>query len=105
MNLILDFERPTYIPPLGTPLYWRDESSGKLKKAIEQYCYWAAGESDRKPDLSQFHLIKGYFRYWINAPCWKGNIAELNKQLESIETVEELEPWLNNCLVEGIDPL
>lgn len=101
----LDFDTPVYIGPRGLPFYWRDEASGMLKDAIEQYIYWAARQSSTKPNEIQFDLIKKYLRYWIEAPCWKGPTKKLVQQLKSVNRVEELEGWLSNCLEHGLDPL
>lgn len=103
---ILNFNAPVYIGPMGLPLYWRDEQSGTLADAIEQYIYWAVGDSTVKPTSDQFKLIKGYLRYWINAPCWRGEELEsLRRDIEAMERIEDLEPWLHRGLAIALDPL
>ena len=71
---------PGYPTPFRTPLYWRDEVSGKLSEAIETYFepYTLANlEGDRIiPALSDRHLqlIRQYLIYYVKAPCWRQNL-------------------------------
>lgn len=102
---ILDWNNPTYIGDIQQPLYWRDERSGVLKEALERYVYWAADPKSIKPDEAQFYLIKQYLRYWINAPCWRGELSDLRTSIETVRRVEDIEPFLDKCLEWGIDPL
>jgi|SRR6185312_4012555 len=102
-----------YVPPLGTPLYWGDEVSGELARAIRAL-YDAM--IDHTPLLpTQLEIVRHYCAYVINAPCWdekphhdEDTRARLRKLRDTIKLVtkpEELDAWIDACLEEGIDPL
>ena len=75
----LTFQMPTtYEPPLGTPLYWRAETSGVLAEAL-----WAYMLHQAEPDIypaptpGQLALVACYLRYVIDAPSWHDSTGEL----------------------------
>lgn len=81
------------------PHYWKYETSGVLRSAIETYL--AGG------DMSVEHIVtmRAYLRQWINGD-WRGwRVAELRREVELLTNREEIEHWLDHALDLGIDPL
>lgn len=105
----LSFEMPTtYEPPLGTPLYWRNEVTGVLGAAIWAYiAHGAEPTVQPAPSAEQLALVVAYLRYVINAPCWHGGmgLAVARIGVEKLATVEDVQTWIMGCLEIGIDPL
>lgn len=113
-----DFVRiaPTYLPPLGTPLYWRDELSGELHDAIHAFVGYGADKRNL-PTFKQVVLTVAYLKYVIDAPCWRGDtmLDGLRAQAEELvsskkcavigEWCDEINAWIMKCLEIGIDPL
>src|ERR1051326_7578586 len=64
-----DFYRPGPKPGLDLPLYWKDDLTGILKRAIAAYINNRVGEGP-EPTPGQFRLLVDYLRYYINAPAW-----------------------------------
>ncbi|MBE9182892.1 hypothetical protein IQ268_30615 [Oculatella sp. LEGE 06141] len=98
----------TYNPPFGTPFYWRNEMSGLLAQAISIYVNYAAGEITLEPTEDQIQLVRDYFEYVINAPCWHdegGELERLKETLKHANSVGALNLWLDDCLKIAIDPL
>jgi hypothetical protein len=99
----------TYMPPFGTPLYWMDEQTGVLPDAMRAYVFHAAKpETHPAPDASQLALVISYFRYVINAPCWRADKKELVRLrglAARMTTTEEVEQFLGDCLEIGLDPI
>jgi hypothetical protein len=110
-----------YIPPLGTPLYWRDEESGVLRDAV--WAYYCCGFRTGTITAPEIAVVVEYLRYVISAPCWDNNpfcsdeervsLADLRRTIAEM-TVNEGEPqltacavseWIDGCLELGIDPL
>ncbi len=93
-----------YRDPLGLPLRWQDEQSGRLVEVVHAYF-------ERKPlTASQIALIRTYLRYFIHAPCWnlggpQETVACLKLAIRAITTQTELDDWIQQCLSIGIDPL
>ena len=114
---------PGYPSQLQTPLYWRDETSGKLESAViaffEPYASLTHASLTQKklaPDLSaeQIKLLRDYLVYYIKAPCWKNNphadseefaaIDRLTEQAQNISCRKDIEQFAQDCLQLGLDP-
>lgn len=99
-----------YRQPLGLPLRWQDEQSGLLPAAIKGYFEHTLDETQR-------NLVIQWCRYYINAPCWIDNavrsgsediVAEMRSLIvkaAQLQTVEDIDGWIRDCLDAGIDPL
>lgn len=104
------FEMPDfYLPPLGLPLRWQDEVTGMLATAIDAFLTYQVGEGP-EPAEAQVGLIQKYFRYHINAPCWKSSgleteLAALRAGVGELRSPGDLNSWIHKCLEIGIDPL
>ena len=111
---------PGYPSPMKTPLYWRDEQSGKLAEAVMAYFepYTLENlEGDYSiPPLSPEHLklIRDYLVYYIKAPCWKNNphadseefaaLDRLIEQAQKIENRKDIGDFVKDCMGLGLDP-
>jgi hypothetical protein len=112
-----------YRPPLGLPLYWRDEVSGALPAAIRHYFDWCCGPDpddfsemmeDEPLSDQELRLVIDYANYFINAPCWETNLMECEEMLDelrelrerakSLASVESIRRWNCECMELGIDP-
>jgi hypothetical protein len=84
---------------MSAPGFWMDETSGVLRPAVESYLY---GEplSDQ-----QIAALRAYLRQWIAAP-WQGpGIERLRGKVDRLQSREAINDWLDDALVEGLDPL
>lgn len=102
MNKMPEF----YVPPYGTPLYWRDEVSGVLPAAVDAYFSFVLGEGP-EPTAEQLSLLLDYIRYHINAPCWgdvMGKLELLREQARALATVDDIRKYINSSLEIGLDP-
>lgn len=99
---------PVYLLPFGTPLYWGDDESGVLPKAVQAYITSRCNATS-PCDQDTLETVRIYLQYVINAPCWKaGNpnaLTQLRQEIMSVRTVEAMESWIEGCLKLGIDPL
>jgi hypothetical protein len=80
--------------------YWMDETSGRLRPAVEAYL--------RDEPMSQEHIaaLRAYLRQWIADPGRRGPlIAALRNSIDDLTSRETIERWLNIALDAGIDPL
>jgi hypothetical protein len=99
---------PVYLPPFGTPLYWGDEQSGVLPKAVRASI---TSRCDATSPCSQQALetVRTYLQYVINAPCWQArdpnDLARLRQEITRVRSTDELENWIEGCLELDIDPL
>lgn len=100
-----------YVPLLQTPLYWGDEQTGTLPKAVMAYHGHMLDKSKRFEGV-QFALVRDYLRYYISAPCWQenpdqtgGKLSELRASVQGLKTPDEMHAWIMKCLDMGIDPL
>lgn len=83
-----------------TPGFWRNETSGVLKPAVETYLQ-DMPMTDR--DIASMRL---YFRQWIDAPEFRGEMVDaLRVQVDSITTRDDIDRWLDRAIDAGIDPL
>lgn len=82
------------------PGYWRYESSGILKPAIEAYL------NGEPMSLTQVAAMCAYLRQWINSPLWKGpEIDGLRDSVHSLTNRAQIDRWLDEAMDAGIDPL
>lgn len=78
-----------YLPPVGGPLYWRNEESGVLPAAVSAYLHHTA-------TISQLKLLSEYLEYYIHAPCWDlpggfaEELADLRQTSKTMQTKEEI---------------
>lgn len=99
--------------PGGIPLYWRNETSGRMRGAVMNFL------NDRA-DVGDLLLIQAYFKHWINAPVWSCYTPQDHDQLlllrQSIEAMVDsrldvrqnasnLNRWYGQAVELGIDPL
>jgi hypothetical protein len=88
------------------PGYWRNETSGVLRPAIETYL--AQSIDPEAADLTPAHIgaIRAYLRQWMASPVWRGPMIDvLRTQIGDIATRADIDRWLARALDEGIDPL
>lgn len=101
-----------YIPPLMTPLYWRDESSGELPSAVDAYMKnRIGGPPCTKPQLD---LICDFILYFIHAPCWMNNLhdnddmlaelQQLQERAHTLASAESVAAWTEEATHLGLDP-
>jgi len=112
-----------YRPPLGLPLYWGDEQSGRLPAAVRHYFNWCLGHA---PDATaadlgiaplappELQLLVDYCVYFIHAPCWEENLRECEDMIEdlmqlrarakTLASVESIRRWNEECMDLGLDP-
>lgn len=86
--------------------YWRNESSGKLAKAVERYFAYAIGDDPAPLTDSELILLKGYLKFWIDYP-WKGLGSELDylrAEFDQAHTYKNLRDCIDTALELGIDP-
>ncbi len=95
-----------YIGPFGTPLYWRNELTGRLSDAIHAYL---ANRVEGKPITPiQTETFRAYLEYYIDAPCWKDFSVELKLlrlRVRLLRTPEDIQEWIRESLEFGLDPL
>ena len=87
------------------PLFWRNETSGVLAKAVLVYLNWRTNEGPA-PNAFEVEVLRAYFEQWINAPVWMGEEIEiLRRSIKGIQSEIDLWRWVEDALKEGIDPL
>lgn len=95
-----------YRPPMGAPLRWQDDVTGKLPRAVFAFL---GGQHTCTPE--ELALVADYLLYYIKAPCWKTEagpeiFAALRAAtVETLSSREALDAWLMKALEVGIDPL
>ncbi|MBW4598714.1 MAG: hypothetical protein KME29_03770 [Calothrix sp. FI2-JRJ7] len=98
-----------YSPPMGVPLYWRDEQSGQLENAIFAYLEFVTKHATVPPNETQIFLIRYYFEHYIMAPCWQddgnGTLTRLREDTKNINSVEAISAWLKLASEIALDPL
>lgn len=90
------------VPRTPTPLYWRDEQSGKMRQAVEAYLNHCLEHTPLTQD--QLALVIDYCDAWISCPVWN-DADKLRESIKKVKTVKELHKWLHDALNVGIDPL
>ncbi len=87
------------------PKYWMYETSGVLKPAIEAYL------EGREMSASDVGAMRAYLRQWICSPVWEvggeagEELEKLRRDLNGIQTRDDITKWLHAALREGHDPL
>ena len=103
-----------YRPPLGLPLNWRDDQSGRLPAAVRAYIS-SRVEGGTALASSELALVRDYCDHYINAPCWTATVADDEEAAErlsaarsnitAVTTADELSAWIRQVLALGMDPL
>jgi hypothetical protein len=97
-----------YRPPLGLPMFWRDEMSGELAAAVEAYL------ADRRDDVpmsyAQVILLRDYICHYVNAPCWENEefareLAALREAAPRLNSPDAIAGWIWAARGIGMDPL
>ena len=87
---------PDYIPG-----YWQNETSGRLRPAVEAYLL-----TDRELTNAETRIWRAYLRQWIGAPDFRGPQVELLRNfVDGIIDRETLAKWLDHAIEAGCDPL
>lgn len=116
------FEEPSlmpnfYRPPLGLPLYWRDEVTGELERAVMDYYRVVLREPGQGPlSPQQLKLLRDYVVHFINAPCWERNcvrcgdddslavLKELRARAATLASVNSIARWTEEAAEIALDP-
>lgn len=99
------------------PLFWRDESTGILGRAVQSYLTDQTG--GREATAEEIKLVVLYLDQWIHASCWTqslvgvgdddgslaGELVGLRKDVKLLATADQVHSWLMRALDFGIDPL
>ena len=87
---------PDYIPG-----YWQNETSGRLRPAVEAYLL-----TDRELTNAETRIWRAYLRQWINAPGFLGpEVEALRRLVHHIDSRVTLAAWLASAEEAGCDPL
>jgi hypothetical protein len=94
---------------MSHPGYWKDETSGVLRPAIEAYLNC---ETMQQPQIA---AMRAYLRQWIMAPVWDQNphaqpvhrrwLDGLRSRIDELTDRPAIENWLWDANEGGIDPL
>lgn len=91
---------------MTVPRFWMQESSGVLHPVIEAYLH---GD---ELDAAQVATMRAYLRQWVMSPVWDANpfaeggeLDELRAQVDTMQTREDVDSWLQRAMEAGIDPL
>jgi hypothetical protein len=111
--------RLPYTPPLGLPLYWRDEQEPRVVSPH----VWAYLEGRATPE--DCAIVRAWIGYYVAAPCWVRPTPGLSQpdgrewgaehlaQIEALRrrvtqtpaTPEAIRDLIWACLELGLDPL
>ena len=80
------------------PGFWRNETSGVLRPAVERYL-------NRKTKPEDIPIMRAYVRQWVAGDFRGEGIAELRASVDEIINLETLDAWINRAIDAGIDPL
>ena len=84
--------------PNGVPVYWRNETSGKLEAAVNRLFLGSLETGD-------LELLKTYISHWLNCPSFPlVNKDSLLLELEKADTACEILKVSRAMTREGIDP-
>jgi hypothetical protein len=100
-----------YRLPYGIPLYWMDEQTGVLEKAVRSYHGFLLGEA-AEPDEKTVSLLVEYLDHFIFAPCWTMTCSEafaaeleaLRRTVKMIKTTAGIREWNRAAMEIGLDP-
>lgn len=95
---------------LTGPHYWMHERSGVLAPVVKAFINGEA-LSPR-----QIMIMRAYLAQWILSPTWDENpyrqpespvnkLQELRAGISRLDTVEDLQKWIDVAVMEGLDPL
>lgn len=95
----------------GTPLYWGDDVTGRLRAAIMGYLNQAPTEEELKKVIA-------YIQYHIHAPCWLETSPfgdhddEIDQEIKALralsltlKTVQDVNEYIERALYIAMDPL
>ncbi len=97
------------------PLYWRNETSGKLAGAIGSYLDNRIHQTSMT--VEEIELVRAYLIQWIDAPGWDSawdstwgsggdpELQELRLSARTLNSADEIQKWIFKALEIGIDPL
>lgn len=84
--------------PNGVPVYWRNETSGKLEGAVNRLFLGTLENGD-------LALLKTYISHWLYCPSFTiPNKDSLLQQLETATTATEILKVSREMTRQGIDP-
>jgi hypothetical protein len=108
---------PTFYNPLcgGMPLFWGDEQTGELPRAVRHYVKLAAGLDETPLTEAEVTLLADYCVYFIHAPCWAmdfdGGISPFLKEVQALRekaktltTYDAIRQWNAEASELAIDP-
>lgn len=83
----------------GGPLYWMNETSGRLGCAVVNFFHDRMSHDDLR-------IIIEYVRHWVMAPCWYEceELHRLRSEIRIIHTERALRVFLHDLEELGIDP-
>ena len=86
---------------MNEPKYWMDETSGRLRRAVEAYLKAGPMTDD------QISYMRAYLRQWIMSPEWGGDekLDQLRAGVDGLTSREAIDKWIVDALVIVIDPL
>lgn len=98
----------TNLPPFPDFLpYWRNESTGKLSKAVHRYFGFATGDDPNELTNSEIALLRAYLKFWIDY-AWQGlddeKLFSLRVDFYQATTYKQLRNCIDVALELGIDP-
>lgn len=95
----------------GTPLNWQDDITNQMRDAVMSYL-------NQKPTPEQLRIVISYIQYHIHAPCWlerspfdgaenemANDIRSLREQSLKLETLDDVNQYINAALNIALDPL
>ena len=103
---------PRALPPPDhpdAPKYWRSETSGQLRGAVENYV------NRRLMTVRDVALMRAYIIQWIDSPVWEqapafdaraaSALSALRLRARRILSVADIHRWMYDAAAEGQDPL
>lgn len=103
-----------YHTPLQIPVRWQDELSGTVPTAVKAYLDAVIKNNPLLVSDEQIEVVRAYFEYYVNAPCWglaagekesRLIYARLKRDIVKAHSVFALKQWTERCLEIGMDPL
>lgn len=80
------------------PGYWKNETSGVLKPAVEAYL----SRDELTP--AEFAALRAYFRQWV-AGFRDPAVVELGNRIDDLTSRQAIDAWIGDSIDLGIDPL
>lgn len=98
----------------GLPSYWQDETSGRIKKAVEAYFLARIAGNNEELSAENLAILRIYVLHWAQAPCYKNceyataaDLHQLDKAIASaqkINNIKDLSNTVDFLMQLGIDP-